>query len=118
MLSKLNRLKKKKDFENVAQKGRQVNRGFLVLKFTPNGKNENRFGFVVSKKVLKRAVDRNKIKRQLRHAVRNIMSDKQIGHSNEVGHDVVFFARFGIEKHNFDELEAIVKDLLVKTRVL
>ena len=117
MLNKLNRLKRKKDFENVARNGRQVNRGFLVLKFVPNKENNHRFGFVISKKVLKRAVDRNKIKRQLRHAVRGAISEKEIGHK-KIGHDIVFFARFGIEKHNFEELEKAVKSLLNQVNLL
>lgn len=74
MLFFKNRLLKKKDFEKVFQKGKGFKRDFIYLKFVNNNLNYSRFGFVISKKVSKKAVFRNKIKRQLRHAVKNFIS--------------------------------------------
>ncbi len=108
MLSKVNRLKKKKDFENIAKKGRVVNAGFLVLKFVNNNIDKTRVGFVISKKVLNRAVDRNKIKRRLRQAVRSVLLDIK------AGYDIAFFARHGIEKQEKERLEGNVKGLLTR----
>ena len=42
----------------------------FVLQMRPNEKNETRVGFTVSKKIDKRAVVRNKLRRQMREIVR------------------------------------------------
>ena len=42
----------------------------FVLQMRPNDKNETRIGFTVSKKIAKRAVIRNKLRRQMREIVR------------------------------------------------
>lgn len=70
MLAKQNRLTKKKDFENVFKNGYGAKTGFLFLKFIPNKFNYTRFAFVVSLKVSKKAVQRNKIRRFLREKIR------------------------------------------------
>lgn len=73
MLLKQNRLTKKKDFENVFKKGDGVKSRFLFLKFIPTKYDYTRFAFVVSQKVSKKAVQRNKIRRYLREKVRTQM---------------------------------------------
>ena len=75
-LSKKNRLKKKKDFERVFRKGRAVNGSFLFIKFRPNSIGVPRIAFVISIKVSKKAVIRNKIRRILSEAAR--LSFKEI----------------------------------------
>ena len=50
MLQKINRLKKKNDFEAVFKKGKSFKNSFLVLKTAPNKLEESRFGLVVSQK--------------------------------------------------------------------
>lgn len=79
MLLKQNRLTKKKDFENVFKKGQGAKSGFLLLKFIPNKLDHTRFAFVVSQKVSKKAVQRNKIKRYLREKVRLEMAKVKKG---------------------------------------
>ena len=69
MLPKLNRLTKKKDFEAVFNKGKSIKNDFLIFKILKNHLRENRFGFIVSKKVSNKANQRNKVKRRLRSAV-------------------------------------------------
>lgn len=70
MLPKKNRLKRKKDFQRVFQKGRGIKEGVLVFKWLPNSLKENRFGIIVSQKVSKKAVSRNKIRRRLQAHLR------------------------------------------------
>lgn len=69
MLPKANRLTKKKDFNLVFQKGESLKADFLTCKVLRNNLKKARFGFVVSKKVSKKATTRNKVKRRLRAAV-------------------------------------------------
>lgn len=66
-----NRLKKKKEFEEVFKNGKTVNGSFLFIKFKGNNIGVSRFGFVLSLKVSKKAVERNRIRRLLAEAARN-----------------------------------------------
>lgn len=70
MLPKINRLKKEKDFKDVFDKGRGFKQDLLYLKIKNNDLKFSRFGFVISKKVSKKAVVRNKIKRRLREILK------------------------------------------------
>ena len=68
-LPQKNRLKKKRDFDAVFKKGKAVNGIFLFVKFRKSESGISRFGFVVSSKVAKKAVTRNRIRRILSSAV-------------------------------------------------
>ena len=69
-LPKKNRLKKKKDFEEVFKKGKAVRGNFLFVRYLKNSLQFPRFAFVVSSKVSKKAVARNRIRRLLSETVR------------------------------------------------
>ena len=69
-LNKQNRLKKKKDFEEVFKRGKAVKSSFLFAKYIRNDLGLPRVAFVVSAKVSKKAVDRNRIRRSLSEAFR------------------------------------------------
>lgn len=62
-LNKKNRLKKMKDFEVVFRKGKAVKGDFLFARYFGNDLGFPRFAFVVSLKVSKKAVARNRIRR-------------------------------------------------------
>ncbi|MCK5506425.1 MAG: ribonuclease P protein component [Thermodesulfovibrionia bacterium] len=71
MLASEHRLKGEDTFESIKKRGKLYQSqdfGIAVIKRTEKGKS--RFGFVVSKKIAKSAVHRNRIKRALREAVR------------------------------------------------
>lgn len=70
MLSLKNRLKKGKDFNDVFKKGQSVFFEGIFIKFLGNGQKESRVGLSVGLKFSKKAVVRNKIKRQLRAIMR------------------------------------------------
>ena len=105
MLLKKHRLKKRKDFGKVSEKGKLLAvKDFLVLKAVKNNLKLARVGLVVSRKVSKKAVQRNKVKRKLREAVRgNIKKIK-------LGYDLIFFTKKGIEKKSFPEIKKMVED--------
>lgn len=52
------------------QKGKNVRTPFFSLIFAPNVRNHRRFAVVVSKKILKSAVGRNRIRRRVYEAIR------------------------------------------------
>ncbi|MCK4891176.1 MAG: ribonuclease P protein component [Candidatus Pacebacteria bacterium] len=112
MLKKEFRLRKQKDFENVFNKGVYFSEKFLVLKISENSLSFSRFGFIVSKKVSKRAVDRNRVKRLMSESIR--LSQKKI----KSGFDVVFITRGGIIDKSFEEVKGSVEKLLKRSGLL
>ena len=65
-----NRLKKKKDFDEVFKKGKALNGSFLFIKIMARSDGPARFGFIVAAKYAPGAVLRNKVRRLLSAAVR------------------------------------------------
>lgn len=63
-------MKGRKNFELVLKEGKTFFSKNLVLKILPVEADEIKFGFIVSKKISKKATKRNKIKRWLREIVR------------------------------------------------
>jgi len=112
MLPKLNRLKKKKDFEKVFKLGKGAKLNFIALKLNKNGLKNSRFGFVVSLKVSKKAVVRNKIKRRLRESVK-----KKIDNIKK-GFDIVLVAFPDSKNKDFQEINKTVEKLFKKTGIL
>jgi len=66
MLKKENRLKKTKEIDLVFKKGRSEFSKILGFKYLKNNKGKNRFAIIIGKKVSKKAVERNKIKRKVK----------------------------------------------------
>lgn len=79
MLKRENRVRSKKEFAEIKNEGRVLYSplfGFLNYKKDDDLK---KFGFIVSKKISKRAVDRNKIRRILSEIVRKNLDKFQNG---------------------------------------
>jgi len=70
MLPKENRLRKTREFREVAGAKKGVQQRGLLLRAGPFREGAPRVGIVVSKKVAKLAVRRNQIRRALREAVK------------------------------------------------
>jgi ribonuclease P protein component len=111
MLPKINRIKKKNDFGIIFKKGASLRNNLFILKFLKNGLEQNRFGFVVSQKVSKKAVIRNRIRRRLTEAV------KAKKEKIKNGMDLVFIALPGIEKKEFSGIKEALDQTLVKTKL-
>lgn len=110
MLPKTNRLKKKKDIERVFKNGKGFKEDFLILKVLKNDLENSRFAFIVSQKVSKKAVLRNKIRRRLSELVR--LKIKEI----KKGLDIVLLALPGLEERNFWETEETINKLFQKAK--
>lgn len=70
MLKKINQLTQDKEFNNVFQNGRANYDKIIGTKVIATKLGTSRFGILVSNKVSKKAVERNKIKRQIREIIR------------------------------------------------
>lgn len=99
------RLRGRNRFLAIRRRGRRWVHPLIVLGTLPNDVGYTRCGFVVSRKIGK-AVKRNRVRRQLREAVR-LRYD-----AVEPGWDTVFIARPLIRQADFRQIEAAVEDLL------
>ena len=70
--------------KNVLKRGKLVRGGPVSLRICRNGLAQNRFGFVVSRRVSKQATERNLLKRRAREIVRKKLRILK------PGHDVIF----------------------------
>lgn len=112
MLSKIHRLTRKKDFENVFKKGKGARGDFLSIKILEGSKTEVRFGFVVSRKVAGKAVVRNKIRRRLKAAVFSLLKNVK------KPTDAVIVAHPGIVDKNFAQMKEKIETLLKGLRAI
>lgn len=108
MFKKENRLVPGVRFNN----SRPISIPQFVLKEKANRLTINRFGIVVSKKIDKRAVGRNKIKRFFRTLLMNLFG--KMG----VGHDILIIVKKGILEKTKEENLIAIEDALRKTGVV
>ena len=98
------RLLKPDDFQIVYKQGQWVANRELVANFVRHEKSFSRLGVTVSKKVSKRAVDRNRIKRQFREWFR---SNKEVCTSI----DLVLTAKLSLNTKSNVEIQKSLEDL-------
>lgn len=111
MLKENNRLTKRKEFGYVYKHGKYVFNEFLTLMFVPTKLKTPRIGFSVSKKTGK-AWLRNKIKRQLREIVRNLIE------SINPNFNYVFVTKPKITTLTYDEIRNALIDVLNKAQMI
>jgi len=70
MLVKQLRLVKEKDFKRIFKLGKSFYSKIFRIKILANELDSNRYGIVISTKVSKKAVERNKLKRQVRASLK------------------------------------------------
>ena len=111
MFSKEHRLAKTKDISLVYTRGRSFFSPFFVVKFMRQSKGVNRFTVVVSTKVSKKAVVRNRLKRVVREYIRLHITKLAPG-------DYMFSVRVAAANKPAGELRHALEEVLVKTRLL
>lgn len=112
MLSKINRIKKRKDFEEIFRNSKIFKDNLFIFRIRKNTLGVNRFGFVVSQKVSKKAVIRNKVKRRLGEAIKGQAKDIKSGV------DLVIIALPQIVSEEFSTIKDAVKKALKKCLLL
>lgn len=103
------RLRSRKEFAAVYERGRSWPNRLVVLRASPNSLQSSRFGFSVSRR-LGNAVARNRVRRRLREAVRlsTIVP----------GWDMVFIARNQAGQSDYHMLKKAVEDVLRRASFL
>jgi len=112
MLPKENRLPLRKELHRIQKEGKIFHFLFFSLLIAENNLSISRFGFIVSKKIHKRAVKRNRVKRLLRASVYSFLAKLK------PGFDAVFLTRKKILTEDFQAVSAVVKEAFEKTGLL
>ncbi len=108
MLKKIFRLSRVK--RSVGEK--TIDSPLFKLRFSENGENVPKFAFIISKKIDKSAVIRNKVKRRLASEIEKILKDIK------PGYNFVFIVKKEILDRKTNDLENIIKNLFLKENLL
>ena len=106
----IERLKKRRDFLAAAKGHRTARRAFVLEVLPRDDSGKPRFGFTVSKRVAKKAVERNRIRRRLKEAVRASAED-----SARPGHYYVLVGRIKALSEPFSQLTMELAEALRQT---
>lgn len=112
MLPKKYRLKNKRDFDKVHRGGKFYQNKYTALKLIKNNLPESRIGIIVSTKVSKKAVVRNKVKRIIRASILGFLTKVA------AGYDVVIMVRPEIARYDFAAIDAVIKELFYKAKLI
>lgn len=110
MLNAKNRLKKRKEFAYIYKKGNKVHGRGMSVFFVASKYPTPRVGFSVSNKIGK-AIIRNRIKRQLRHIIRDFIPS--IHHYN-----LVILAHAEILDMDYSSMHSTIQKLLTKGKLI
>lgn len=119
-----NHLRRKRDFEIVFSEGRMVVGGLLMLKFCPIdplrhpkrglNKEDLKVAFVVTNKIAKQAVVRNRVRRMMREVFRSITKEKTI----KTGYYLVFMAKGEAKDKKTPAVQTDMLKLLTSARLV
>ena len=112
MLAKQHCLAKERDFKKVNAMGRSFFSPYLRLKYLANRSEDSRFAVVVSLKASKKAVERNRIRRQLQEVLR--LNRSKI----TAGNDIVISVNSKAIGKEQQVLEKDVLALLTKAKLM
>ncbi len=92
-------------FDEIMKKGRIVHSGLFSLRFLKNLEKSTHFSVVVSKKIAKTAVLRNKIRRRIYSILRKTIKNPYF---------VILFTKKGVEKAKFSEVKTEIEKIAEK----
>lgn len=104
MLPTINRITKDKEYGEVFKFGRSSFDAIMGVKALSKELAANKYGIIVSTKVSKKAIDRNKIKRQIREIIHSRLEEIA------QGYEVIIIILPKTKEKKYDE----IKDSLIK----
>ncbi len=111
MLSRVNRLRKRYQFNYIYKNGTHISSNLLVLYFLPSKTKSIKVGFAVTKKIGKATV-RNLMRRRLREIVRKSLPNlKQ-------NYNIIIVARENILNASFEDISKEYNNLILKADLL
>ena len=111
MLPREYRLKKRNAFNATYRSGKSFHKNGVTM-FVGKEKNNDiptKIGFVVSKKIHKRAVKRNRIKRLMRESCRLIIKEQKFSTKYM---SIIFVASTKLLNKNFSQVDDAIKKLV------
>lgn len=105
------RLRHRRDFTRLRQSGTVCSVPGLRLSYLPNELTNNRYGFVVGKR-MGNAVKRNRIRRLLRESVRLLHPRLQ------QGFDMAIIAHPNLRDKTFDDIQQLHRLLFIEAGIL
>jgi ribonuclease P protein component len=112
MFPQKNRLKKKKDFEEVFQSGDTFFGRFFLIKIKKNELGILRFAFVFPIKIEKKANKRNRTKRVFREATRSLFP------LTKEGFDIIFIMKKEAEDKNYEEIRGEIEKVFKNIKLI
>lgn len=116
MLKKENRLKNRRAFKATYSNNNVVSDNSIIAYAGKEKTDKNcptRVGFVVSKKVHKRATKRNRIKRLMRENIRLMIKNRELTSLDDY-QSLIFMAKQNILDKNFEEIRNTILILMDK----
>lgn len=110
IMNNLEVIKKNEEYKNVYNKRNSISDYYLVLFISKNKLTYNRYGFTTAKK-MKRAVDRNRIRRIFKEIVRKNIPNI------ESGYDIILMARLNAIESSYKDLNKSFIKLLNKKKL-
>lgn len=105
------RLTRAIDFKRVRRSGRSYAHPLVVILVTPGETENSRIGIITGRSVGK-AVKRNRIKRQVKEILRNLLP----GFTKNV--DIVVICREAVQGASFDEIKNALMQLLERAEII
>ncbi len=112
MLPAPHRLRQFRDFQRVYRDGKSTTSTLVRVCVASNTVDHTRFGVVIPNKLIKKATQRNRKKRQVRAALQALLPHVQ------PGLDVVVSAQAGLVGAEYADILADLRNTLTKARVL
>jgi len=112
MLAKRHRLCQEAEFNQIFKKGLFLETDLLIMRMIKTQADITRFGFVVAKKISKKAVTRNLIKRRISEAIRICLP--QI----KPGYDLVIIAKPETRNSDFKNILKATRGLLGEAKIM
>ena len=112
-MKKTKMLKKNYEFRNVLSKGKYYSGKCIEAFVKKNNKNKNYLGIAVSVKIAK-AVKRNKIKRLIREAYKNIENDTKNGYNIVI----LWKKKVDINNAEFNNIEKDMQKIFDKANII
>ncbi|MCR5228774.1 MAG: ribonuclease P protein component [Solobacterium sp.] len=110
-MKKKNRVRKSKEFQELIHTGKKKSNASFVLYRKNKAETEARVGITLSKKI-GHAVDRNKIKRQVRMMCRELIDFENFPS------DIILIIRFGYKSLSYEENKKNLEKLLAKSTMI
>lgn len=105
-LPKKNRLRLKKDFQDIKKNNLILNTPLFGVSYMKADSNQPLIGFIISKKISAKAVERNKLKRKLSEAIRPLLP--QINNN----YKIIFLGKRELKKASFADISRQAENAL------